>query len=154
MVDSPTDDTTAKGVEATRKRSARLPFASRNSVMVYYVRSAQPTRSTTRYQYVAGSATSYEVRLRAWNCTCAAFTFSVLSGLGRGGQEREDAEGNGWEESKSWFGGLLMDQNGIPICKHLLACILVERSEALAGYVEEKIVNQEEAAGWGAGWGG
>jgi hypothetical protein len=40
------------------------------------------------------------------------------------------------------------------MCKHLLACILVERIEALKDYVEEKEASWEEIAGWAAGWGG
>lgn len=123
-------------------------------ITVYYVRSAQPARSTTRYQNTAGNAMSYEVRLSAWNCTCAAFSFSAFSGLGWGGLRLEDAELSGAGEGKAWFGGSLRGQDSIPICKHLLACVLVERCGTLAGFTEEKITTREEAAAWGAGWGG
>jgi len=44
---------------------------------------------------------------------------------------------------------------GVPMCKHLLACVLVERCSVFGRYgVEEKEVTVEELAGWGAGWGG
>ncbi|KAI0392564.1 hypothetical protein F5Y17DRAFT_356890 [Xylariaceae sp. FL0594] len=37
---------------------------------------------------------------------------------------------------------------GVPCCKHLLACVLAERWDAvLGGYMEERIVSREEAAG-------
>jgi len=40
------------------------------------------------------------------------------------------------------------------MCKHLLACVLVERVAAFGGFVEERRVSVEEVAGWAAGWGG
>ena len=126
---------------------------------VYYVRSSQPAR-TSRYQSHAGlGGTSYEVRLRAWNCSCPAFTFSAFNShdihydepLGEDGAISQELE----EKSGAWkFGGLMLAEEGLPVCKHLLACVLVESCGTLAGYVDEKVVNREEAAGWAAGWGG
>lgn len=40
------------------------------------------------------------------------------------------------------------------MCKHLLACIMVERWKGFGENVEERGVSVEELAGWGAGWGG
>jgi hypothetical protein len=52
------------------------------------------------------------------------------------------------------FGGLSLGE-GIPMCKHLLACILVERwKQDFGDGVEEREISIEELAGWGAGWGG
>ncbi|KAI0202569.1 hypothetical protein F4808DRAFT_449627 [Astrocystis sublimbata] len=50
------------------------------------------------------------------------------------------------------FGGLSTDgkdgSTGVPCCKHLLACVLAERwSAVLGGYMEERLVSREEAAG-------
>lgn len=42
----------------------------------------------------------------------------------------------------------------VPMCKHLLACIMVERWEGFGENVEEREISIEELAGWGAGWGG
>jgi len=123
------------------------------SIKTYYVRSAQPTRVTSRYQNVPGSATSYEVRLDAWNCSCAAFTFSAFTRLGVSNQGFEDGAERS-KEGKPWFGGLLRGEDGVPVCKHLLACVLVDRCAIFNGFVEERTVRKEEAAGWGAGWGG
>ncbi|MCJ1404389.1 hypothetical protein MMC11_007614 [Xylographa trunciseda] len=122
-------------------------------IKTYYVRSAQPTRATSRYQNVPGSATSYEVRLDAWNCSCAAFTFSAFTGVGVSSQGRENGIGM-TEEEEPWFGSLLRGDDSMPVCKHLLACVLVEKCAQFRGFVEERIVGKEEAAGWGAGWGG
>lgn len=124
--------------------------------VVYYVRSAQTTRSS-RYQSVAAiKGISYEVRLRAWNCSCPAFTFSALNGINIETQEGmgrvySDAS----ETGEEWrFGGLLLGEDGVPICKHLLSCVLIEKCGLFRENVEEKSVAREEAAGWAAGWGG
>jgi len=51
------------------------------------------------------------------------------------------------------FGGLDRSEK-VPICKHLLACLLGERCGTFHGCVEQRIVSVEELAGWAAGWGG
>ena len=124
--------------------------------VVYYVRSAQTTRSS-RYQSVAAlGGMSYEVRPRAWNCSCPAFAFSALNGLSiemQEGIERVCSDAS--ETGGDWrFGGLLLGEDSIPICKHLLSCVLIETCGLFRDYVVEKSVTQEEAAGWAAGWGG
>ncbi|KAI1118105.1 hypothetical protein F5Y14DRAFT_297369 [Nemania sp. NC0429] len=63
--------------------------------------------------------------------------------------DMDGAENTGepWE-----FGGLSADgrdgAGGVPCCKHLLACVLAERWDAVLGaYVEERLVSREESAG-------
>ncbi len=116
--------------------------------MVYYVRSSQRPRGYKRgnKEGLEGS-TSYEVRLKAWNCTCAAFAFAAFNSSAPRLAQEEEAE-KGGDEMR--FGGLLRGEE-VPVCKHLLACVLAER---MGGYVEEKVVGREEMAGWAAGWGG
>jgi hypothetical protein len=108
----------------------------------------------------------YEVRLRAWNCTCPAFilnTFRNNPGFSFG----DDATFHGDENEEMiehhdehWLGGTLtriLTQNSAPpICKHLLACILATRCPGLfgGGLLERVDVDQNELAGWAAGWGG
>ncbi|MCJ1307216.1 hypothetical protein MMC25_000862 [Agyrium rufum] len=131
---------------------------------VFYVRSSRPSSSRYhKHRTVDHHASlSYEVRLQAWNCSCPAFTFSVVNlineeqqrgrkakGVSEGGQERTEGKGEGWR-----FGGLSRGEGAVPICKHLLACVLVERCALLRGCAEERTVSVEEAAGWAAGWGG
>jgi hypothetical protein len=40
-----------------------------------------------------------------------------------------------------------------PVCKHILACVLVEHCGLFAGFLENKGISVEEAAGWAAGFG-
>lgn len=73
------------------------------------------------------------------------------------GKEREEED-----QDMSWeFGGLSLDGKGItgknedggsvPVCKHLLACLLGERWEGVLGaYVKERVVSREEMAGYAA----
>lgn len=139
---------------------------------VYYVQSSQRTRfQRFGAGAVAGSGgRSYEVCLRAWNCSCAAFVFAGFGEMGGGGGQvldRSDGSGDGLEEGggmggdedegggSQGFGGLMRGDDGeVPVCKHLLACYLVERWGGFGGCVEERVVGREEMGGWAAGWGG
>jgi hypothetical protein len=65
--------------------------------------------------------------------------------------------GPGGDGEQEWsFGGLSTDglpggAEGVPCCKHLLACLLAERcEEELGGYVKEVRLGREEMAGLGA----
>lgn len=61
---------------------------------------------------------------------------------------------NGGDGRDRWkIGGVTVGED-VPVCKHLLACVLAERVEGLGAFVEERIVVREELAGWAAGWGG
>lgn len=64
--------------------------------------------------------------------------------------------GNGDGHAHEWWGGLMRGERGeeVPLCKHLLACVLAERWEVGRGMVGERGVGREEMAGWAAGWGG
>lgn len=108
---------------------------------------------------------SYEVRLQAWNCSCAAFAFAAFSDewdgalsfhhdvaaeVGNGDEAESDTE----QRAGAWkMGGMTLGQ-GAPVCKHLLACVLAERIQGLAAFVEERLVSREEMAGLAAGWAG
>lgn len=131
---------------------------------VYLVRSAQkPTGGGRRTDAAAAGQTSYIVHTAVWNCTCAAFAFAafpavaaaapVLSTLQRSGEGEVD-------EAAGGFGGMSFDGRGVesdevgglpPCCKHLLACVLVEKWAVLTGYVNERSVGREELAGIFAG---
>ncbi|OCK86616.1 uncharacterized protein K441DRAFT_691607 [Cenococcum geophilum 1.58] len=123
---------------------------------VYYVRSAQ--RRTSRYGTSIDATSSYEVRLRAWNCSCPAFAFaafpaSVVGTEGEAGAALDEGE-QGRDTGAGWkFGGVGLGGGTPPVCKHLLACVLGEWCELFKGFVEERDVSVEEAAGWAAGWG-
>lgn len=128
---------------------------------VHYVRSAQqrPSRYSTSYDGI----TSYEVRLQAWNCTCPVFAFAAFPSVhpepvmpAYGGQNMGNHQSKAAvAEVAEWtFGGMSLCEGLPPVCKHLLACVLVTRCKGVfGGYVEEKSVSVETAAGWAAGWG-
>lgn len=125
----------------------------------YYVRSAQQQvpRGNSRYRNAAYEHTAYyEVRLTAWSCSCPAFAFSAFpataSDNGSALQSTTHNDGSTSTPPDWVFGGLTLGTN-MPVCKHLLACVLVEHSTMFAHFVEERMVSTEEMAGWAAGWG-
>lgn len=138
---------------AQQKNDAKAPC-------LYYVRSAQQQTSrssNSRYRNAAYEHTTYyEVRLDAWSCSCPAFAFSAFpattSDAHRTSPPSLDAR-NDEQAPLGWlFGGLTLGTD-MPVCKHLLACVLVEHSGMFAHFVEERTVSREEMAGWAAGWG-
>lgn len=113
------------------------------------VRSAQQhsTRNPA-YEHI----NCYEVRLDAWSCSCPAFTFSAFPAT-RQNSDSTSTESLSAANANGWlFGGLSRGTN-ISICKHLLACVLVEHCEMFAQLLDEREVTAEEIAGWAAGWG-
>lgn len=66
-------------------------------------------------------------------------------------QDIKNQKASGSDEKWS-FGGLTMGDD-MPVCKHLLACVLVEYSALFSSFVEEREVSVEEFAGWAAAWG-
>ena len=133
---------------------------------IHYVRSAQ--QRSSRFGTSYDSSTSYEVRLRAWNCTCPAFAFAAFPSVHLEPpvpehvppetNEKMDSEASGEEirtAGMEWnFGGVSLGEGMPPVCKHLLACVLAEQCGSLFGpCVEERRVSVETAAGWAAGWG-
>jgi hypothetical protein len=114
---------------------------------LYFVRSAQQSRTSTSGRSYDPLTTHYEVRLMAWNCSCPAFSFAAFPPSARndGDLQRSD--------EVHPFGGLSVGQDMPPICKHLLACVLAEHCLTFREFVEMKGVSHEELAGWCAGWG-
>lgn len=135
------------------------PARKRRQTAAYYVRTAQQQKSSSSRSSRSHNAaatvqgtTSYEVHLAAWNCSCPAFTFAAFpaellsDSVAVTGGECIDGE-DGWR-----FGGLARG-DGVPACKHLLACVIAEHCAGFEALVEEKEVGVEEVAGWAAGWG-
>ncbi|KAK3627437.1 hypothetical protein LTR56_019238 [Elasticomyces elasticus] len=131
---------------------------TKQSASTYYVRSAQQQQQTSRnsssrFRNAAYEQTTYyEVHLNAWSCSCPAFAFSAFPATlsEASAPHRKTAV---VAESPSWTFGGLSQGTDMPICKHLLACTLVEHSSMFAEMVEERIVSAEELAGWAAGLG-
>lgn len=123
---------------------------------IYYVRSA---RHTNRFRDPAPeSTTHYEVRPCGWSCSCPAFVFAAFPATHQTTSLDEEAggQGDGGEEEQSlgWRAGGLSLGSDVPMCKHLLACVLAERGNVFGGFVATREVGVEEFAGWAAGWGG
>ncbi|PYH92023.1 hypothetical protein BO71DRAFT_35369 [Aspergillus ellipticus CBS 707.79] len=113
----------------------------------------------------------YEVRLRAWNCTCPTFTLAAFRDIGPRSPAKEDGDSlsrvemkeslceSGEPKSQTSFGGTLTlgsTKSSPPVCKHLLACLLAVRCPGIFGLCERDTVavGTKELAGWCAGWGG
>lgn len=136
----------------------------RGRAVVYYVRSSQRVRhhAASRHDVVG---TSYEVRTRAWNCTCPALALATFAGHGASEFNNRDGDGKsehfGCEQEcdddgarcKERLGGLGLGSD-FHVCKHLLACVLVERCGGLEEYVETTAVERTEMAGRATGWDG
>jgi len=129
--------------------STTVPTSDTKAPSIYFIRSAQ---SSSNPRFSAPLTSHYEVRPLAWNCSCPAFAFSAfptdlysrpVSPI----NPSNDLARDDWN-----FGGL---SEGPGVCKHLLACVLVERAPGFFGScVEERKIGKEELAGLCAGWGG
>jgi hypothetical protein len=131
----------------------------RKETVAYYVRTAQKPSSRSRAA-AAQAATSYEVHLTAWSCSCPTFAFAAFPAnpaadedAATGGDGTEDHAGEDWFQETKWrFAGLTRGTD-VPACKHLLACMIAERCVGFERLVEERDVGVDEVAGWAAGWG-
>lgn len=126
----------------------KVPNANAN-LKLLLVRSAQQHNSrNAAYEHV----NYYEVRPDAWSCSCPAFTFAAFPAAQQHADELCAEKHSAANGNDCLLGGLSCGID-LPVCKHLLACILVERSEMFAHFVNEREVSAEEIAGWAAGWG-
>ncbi|KAK1065951.1 hypothetical protein LTR12_012431 [Friedmanniomyces endolithicus] len=149
--------------DISQRRDAATGPTGRASPRTYYVRSAQQQQTSritsSRFRNTAYEQTTYyEVRLNAWSCSCPAFAFSAFPATLSDDHDRnqnhpQSDKYRGGKESPDWSFGGLSQGTDMPVCKHLLACALVEHSGMFADMVEERIVSMEEMAGWAAGWG-
>ncbi|SZF04932.1 unnamed protein product [Blumeria hordei] len=133
---------------------------SGNTAGMYQVCSTQPRKRAPKrssYRNTSSNAEKYyTVYLTAWNCSCADFAFSLFPALvvdsvpnNNAKNDIEDAKVD--NESVEWeFGGVRRKNatETVPICKHLIACLIGERwGNLLGSYVKERQVNREEMAG-------
>lgn len=163
---APTQAATAESSTAPKAHDApdtEAPTTTSSlTQQLYYVQSAQQSsrnsnsnNPSSRYRNAAYETTAYyEVRLQAWTCSCPAFAFSAFP-ASRAPSHRSNKLENAWPDAKcsSWrFGGLTLGED-LAVCKHLLACVLIEHVSLFASCVTERSVSVEEMAGWAAGWG-
>lgn len=63
---------------------------------------------------------------------------------------KDDLEGSSSEQWEFGGMGIVREGEGVPVCKHLLACVLGERWEGvMGGFVNVRRVGREEMAGLG-----
>jgi hypothetical protein len=112
--------------DQTSSRPPRSPYPA-----LYLVGSAasHQSSSTSRFHDVIAPQ-FYEVRLLAWNCSCPAFAFAAFPpGVEDSVAVRDDEYAEWLASEDDELGQLLRRpaRDSLPVCKHLLACVLVER---------------------------
>ncbi|KTW28085.1 hypothetical protein T552_01946 [Pneumocystis carinii B80] len=79
----------------------------------------------------------YEVRTSVWYCSCPEFSFSAFN------KDYDLAWKKAVNSNKYWGGSI--QGKPVPICKHLLACALVEQGKTWARErITEKKISKEE----------
>lgn len=148
----PALDLLDRGLVTRLKTANELPDRDdlgRCTSTLLLVRSAQQHNTRNQaYEHV----NYYEVRLDAWSCSCPAFTFSAFPASKQSSEPPSSQSTSTANETGCLIGGLSRGID-IPMCKHLLAGVLVERCEMFAHFIDEREVSVEEIAGWAAGWG-
>ncbi|KAL1840519.1 hypothetical protein VTJ49DRAFT_340 [Mycothermus thermophilus] len=179
--DNNTDNTNNQGAKQHRKetkpafylvqsssKSTAMTTSSTNTTTTTPVAGATTTSTSAKTSPGGGG---YVVRTRAWHCSCAAFAFSSVAAATtpittttattttteeKHGEVGDEPPKRATTDTTSWsFGGLSLDGHhpgtGVPLCKHLLACVLAECwGAALGRYVVTRRVGREEMAGLGA----
>lgn len=102
-----------------------------NEYRIYYIiLGSEESHGTSCHQY--------EVRTTAWYCSCPEFAFSAFNNAYHFERKKTISIYGGY------WGGYILGQP-VPICKHLLACILVEHGGPWARQrVIEKQISKEE----------
>lgn len=119
----------------------------------YYVRSAQQAAANARSKYRVDNPIYYEVHLNAWSCSCPAFAFAAFPAALSDDQPAISEDKGDHGTDHGWrFGGVTRGRDA-PVCKHLLACVLIAHSDMFGSLMDEREVSAEEVAGWAAGWG-
>ena len=163
--------------EAQEQKQDEGRLSEKKRVVVYYVKSSsssssaqQQGRSRSRIYGSNSSrsgegATWYEVRTKGWSCSCKAFAFGAFRAgvdeMGEYGEQEVDEEEmflhggdeEGGNEEWRWGGLMVEEEEDMPLCKHLFACVLAEHWGFAREMVEEREVGRGEMAGWAAGWG-
>ncbi|KAH6969875.1 hypothetical protein DER45DRAFT_67882 [Fusarium avenaceum] len=115
---------------------------------VFLVRSLATTLSRRARDFGLSTSKRYVVHLSAWNCSCGSFTVDAFPShhVNTTDQVRQLPS----QEEEWTFGGFGSDSQGDtpPCCKHLLACLLVDKWPMMLGmYVEDRAVSRDDMAG-------
>ncbi|TGO52797.1 hypothetical protein BOTNAR_0313g00100 [Botryotinia narcissicola] len=102
--------------------------------------SSSSSSSTHSHPYISTSASS--TSYFSWGLEISPDEECSVS------MEKEKEKGKAKEEEEKWQYGGWAKTSQVPICKHLLACLLVERwGDVLGTYVRERVVGREEIGG-------
>lgn len=151
--------------QGERTSPQRGPTATEANEDIFIVISASvpPRLDASPPSFTRNHGKGYEVRLRAWNCSCPTFTISAYRDthqtLAPAAEDQPDVETLQNESVAYPFGGMMARGTARlspPVCKHILACILSVRCPGLFGVDRDGrcAISKEELAGWCAGWGG
>jgi hypothetical protein len=140
-------------------RMVRVDTRGEEDIFLVISASAPPARPGTSTPSTREQEKGYEVRLRAWNCSCPTFALSAYrDSQSPAVTENPPSTTIEGEHAAYSFGGTLARGTARlapPVCKHILACILHARCPDLFGGDQDSmLVSMEELAGWCAGWGG
>lgn len=161
------DQTVMTGNQSTLQEPApdiNFNMLDEDMFLVTSVSAAPPHPGVPSSTFTQDQEKGYEVRLRAWNCTCPTFALRAFRDLGsrpdlpRGHQPHVAMLHDRNNPVVYSFGGTLTcatDRGSPPVCKHILACVLFARCPGLFGADGDgkRLVSMEELAGWCAGWG-
>lgn len=146
----PALDLLDRGLVTRLVRNQEFPDDIPSDIMkndIFLVRSLATTISR-RTRDFSLSSKRYVVHLGTWNCSCASFTLDAFPGHYT--PTVDEAQPSSSEEGVWSFGGTSMDPGGDtpPCCKHLLACLLVDKWSGMLGmYVENRAISREDMAG-------
>ncbi|KAI0518281.1 hypothetical protein F5B22DRAFT_654185 [Xylaria bambusicola] len=142
-------------VRSAQPQSHRRQNASSAGGQVYIVRLESWNCTCAAFAFSAFPPLSAPV-FPPGSGQCSAGGYQIHPANAQGdakGRGADVASGDDDAAEQMWeFGGLSTDGKdgvgGVPCCKHILACVLAEKwGEVLGGYIEERLVGREEAAG-------
>ncbi|KAL5362945.1 hypothetical protein BJX96DRAFT_177633 [Aspergillus floccosus] len=110
------------------------PNPSHTKDLFYVISASAPTPQSAESDPLSLSQKGYEVRLRAWNCSCPSFALATFRAPPVPDEEEEEEEEEEEGRYAYVFGGSLTrgaTRRAPPVCKHLLACLLAVRCPGL-----------------------
>ncbi|KAF7874732.1 uncharacterized protein EAF02_008709 [Botrytis sinoallii] len=138
---------------ATAENTYTVHLDAWNCSCAAFAFSAFPASSSSTHPYpyiststsTSTSSTSYF----PWSLKESSPDEECLNSVEKGeGKGKGKGKRKGKKEEEKWQYGGWTKTSQVPICKHLLACLLVERwSDVLGMYVRERVVGREEMGG-------
>ncbi|KAG4300677.1 hypothetical protein PCANB_003027 [Pneumocystis canis] len=107
-----------------------------NQQRIYYVFEAVENSNTINIPSDTQKH-QYEVRMFAWHCSCSEFAFSAFN------NDYHIIWNQAATVLNGFWGGCILG-HPIPVCKHLLACVLVERATWMRQYIAERQISKKE----------